>query len=70
MINTTSSARRTSTKFAPFGIQPQTTTSASARRSLIDRQKEYVGVKKSKASLSPDQLRASNGDIRSLRSSR
>ena len=37
MLNTTQQARRTSTKFNPFSVQPQTTTAASARRSLIER---------------------------------
>ena len=40
-------------KFA-FGVQPSTATNAAARRTLIDRQKEYTGVKKSRASLSPE----------------
>ena len=60
-------AQRSSKKFA-FGVQPSTATNAAARRTLIERQKEYTGVKKSRASLSPEQLR--NQDTRSLRSSK
>ena len=47
---------------APFGIvQPKTelplTTTNAARRTLIERQKDHLAMKKPRASLSPEQLR-------------
>ena len=51
-LNATTTRSR---KSGPFHqIQPATTTNAAARRTLIERQKDHMGFKKSKASLSPD----------------
>ena len=48
-----SATHKSSKKLAPFGIASSTTTNAAARRTLIDRQKEYTGTR-IRSSLSPD----------------